>query len=650
MFSTSTQVTGKVYAADYAAPTPSNLTTAVGDMELAFTDAAGRAPDVTELGAGNIGGMTLAPGVYKWGTGLLIPTDVTLNGSATDVWIFQIAQDLTVAAARRSSSTGGALPKNVFWQVAGLRRSRHDGALRGHRSDSDVDHAADGRVDQRQAAGADRGQHRRQHGRRTSAIGARMKNPRLKAPALQTAWNVLKTTLLPPPPPPISFPSLVPTSAPLLREGELFDDTYRLMRLLGEGSMGAVYEATHARLAGRYAIKLLLLKPTVGSEAIALFDREARITSLLQHPNIVQVIDHNTTADGTEYLVMEYLAGESLAQRLAAARRRFLSTPSSGSSTRSRRGWRPPTPLASFTAISSRTTCSWSGRGAEVESVKILDFGISKVKGSSWGRQAPEGTVMGTPLYMAPEQIEGRVADADGATDQFALAVIAYEMLTGRTPFRADTAGEVFALAVHTDRHRWASGATWSWSCAGAWPSRTASGFPPSPISPTRFAPPPPVGCARPSGGDARVCRRRGRQPRQQGAVGTAPGRALLTCAAAAGIALAFVVGGEVNRRSSAPGTPSLTGRRRASPRPRPVMPAQRNRVTPRKREPKRNRRRPGDAAEPRDEIAVAPERPPPSAREKPPRQVRRPAARADRHLPASVDEDATMPATEPSN
>ena len=120
VFSTSPQVTGKVYAADYAPPTPSNLTTAVGDMELAFTDAAGRAPDVTELGAGNIGGMTLAPGVYKWGTGLLIPTDVTLTGSATDVWIFQIAQDLTMSSGAKILLAGGALPKNVFWQVAGL--------------------------------------------------------------------------------------------------------------------------------------------------------------------------------------------------------------------------------------------------------------------------------------------------------------------------------------------------------------------------------------------------------------------------------------------------------------------------------------------------------------------------------------------------
>ena len=179
----------------------------------------------------------------------------------------------------------------------------------------------------------------------------------------KSAWKVLKTTLLPPvppPPPPITLPTLVPAvAAPLLREGELFDNTYRLMRLLGEGAMGAVYEATHARLAGRYAIKLLLLKPTVGSEAIALFAREARITSLLQHPNIVQVIDHNTTADGTEYLVMEYLAGESLAQRLVRKGPLPLDIVvgivdqiAAGLSAR-------PRLLASSTATSNRTTCFW---------------------------------------------------------------------------------------------------------------------------------------------------------------------------------------------------------------------------------------------------------------------------------------------------
>jgi hypothetical protein len=119
VFSTSAQVTGNIYASDYTAPTPSNLTTAVGDMQTAFTDAAGRAPDVTELGAGNIGGMTVSAGVYQWGTSVLIPTDVTLNGSATAVWIFQIAQNLTLSSAVQVHLTGGALAKNVFWQVAG---------------------------------------------------------------------------------------------------------------------------------------------------------------------------------------------------------------------------------------------------------------------------------------------------------------------------------------------------------------------------------------------------------------------------------------------------------------------------------------------------------------------------------------------------
>jgi hypothetical protein len=119
-FSTSSQVVGKVYAADYSAPTPANLTTAVGDMETAYTDAAGRTlPDFTELGAGNIGGMTLAPGLYKWGTGVTLPTDVTLSGGPNNVWIFQIAGNLNMAGAKSVLLSGGAQAGNIFWQVAG---------------------------------------------------------------------------------------------------------------------------------------------------------------------------------------------------------------------------------------------------------------------------------------------------------------------------------------------------------------------------------------------------------------------------------------------------------------------------------------------------------------------------------------------------
>jgi hypothetical protein len=119
-YATSSQVTGKVYAADQAAPTGINLTTAVNDMLTAYTDAAGRpSPDFSELGTGNIGGLTLAPGLYKWSSTVTLPSSVTISGSATDVWIFQISGDLTMSNAVNITLTGGALAKNIFWQVAG---------------------------------------------------------------------------------------------------------------------------------------------------------------------------------------------------------------------------------------------------------------------------------------------------------------------------------------------------------------------------------------------------------------------------------------------------------------------------------------------------------------------------------------------------
>ncbi|MEO6094254.1 MAG: ice-binding family protein [Fibrobacteria bacterium] len=118
-FSSSSMVTGKIYAADYDSPTPANLTTAVLDMMTAYTDAAGRAPDYSELKVGEIGGMTLAPAVYRWGTDVLATSDFTLSGGSKDVWIFQVAGNLTLGAGVSITLSGGALPENIFWQVAG---------------------------------------------------------------------------------------------------------------------------------------------------------------------------------------------------------------------------------------------------------------------------------------------------------------------------------------------------------------------------------------------------------------------------------------------------------------------------------------------------------------------------------------------------
>ena len=117
------EVTGRIVVVDAAGPAcaindATTLTAAVRDMETAYTDAAGRtSPDFTELGAGEIGGLTLAPGLYKWGTGVSISTDVTLSGGPDAVWIFQIAGTLKQANGKRVTLAGGAQARNVFWQV-----------------------------------------------------------------------------------------------------------------------------------------------------------------------------------------------------------------------------------------------------------------------------------------------------------------------------------------------------------------------------------------------------------------------------------------------------------------------------------------------------------------------------------------------------
>lgn len=120
-YATSAQVSGKVYAYDYAPPTPANVNTASLDMGAAYTAAAAKPAGVgpnLNLGGGTVAGQTLAPGVYTWGTPVTITTDLTLNGSATDVWVFQIAGTLDMAAAKMVILSGGAQPQNIFWQVA----------------------------------------------------------------------------------------------------------------------------------------------------------------------------------------------------------------------------------------------------------------------------------------------------------------------------------------------------------------------------------------------------------------------------------------------------------------------------------------------------------------------------------------------------
>lgn len=132
-FSTSSLITGKAYAADYTSPTPTKMTMAVGDMETAYTDAAGRTnPNFTELYSGDVTGKILTPGLYKWGTGILISAaGVTISGTPSDIWIFQIAQNLTVENGAIVTLSGGAQASNIFWQVAGQVNFGTTAAMKG---------------------------------------------------------------------------------------------------------------------------------------------------------------------------------------------------------------------------------------------------------------------------------------------------------------------------------------------------------------------------------------------------------------------------------------------------------------------------------------------------------------------------------------
>lgn len=123
---TCAEVAGSIYSVNAAGPLPcritnaSRLTTAVGSMQTAYTDAAGRSnPTFLNIGAGNIGGKTLTPGLYKFTTAVNIPTNITISGSPTDIWIFQVAGTLNMSSAVRITLAGGAQAKNIFWQVAG---------------------------------------------------------------------------------------------------------------------------------------------------------------------------------------------------------------------------------------------------------------------------------------------------------------------------------------------------------------------------------------------------------------------------------------------------------------------------------------------------------------------------------------------------
>jgi eukaryotic-like serine/threonine-protein kinase len=235
-----------------------------------------------------------------------------------------------------------------------------------------------------------------------------------------------------------------------LETGQWIEDTYRIVRRIGEGGMGEVYEAAHARLSGRYAIKLLQREVASDPMFMARFQREAQVTSSLRHPNIVQVLDFRALPSGVPYIVMEFLDGVELAAEIERTGpmplprvQSLLDQIASGLAAAHEQGivHRDLKPANLFLVVLP---------GSRSELVKIVDFGISKVRAADT-QLTRTATIMGTPQYMAPEQAQGHGDRLDARADQFSLACIVYEMIAGHCAFTGDTIPTVLYQLVHVE-------------------------------------------------------------------------------------------------------------------------------------------------------------------------------------------------------
>jgi len=221
---------------------------------------------------------------------------------------------------------------------------------------------------------------------------------------------------------------------------------YVVRSKLGEGGMGAVYLAEHARLGRRVAVKVLLPEMARSKDVVARFFNEAKAATDIKNEHIVDVLDFGDLPDGTSYIVMEHLEGQSLADVLRAG----------------------PMPLARVLHVAKGMSEALGAahargivhrdlkpdniflvtRGGDSDFVKVLDFGIAKLTTNAGDVRTQAGAVMGTPLYMSPEQING--SGVDQRTDIYAMGIIVHQMLAGALPFETTTLAEL--LVAHATK------------------------------------------------------------------------------------------------------------------------------------------------------------------------------------------------------
>jgi serine/threonine-protein kinase len=231
-----------------------------------------------------------------------------------------------------------------------------------------------------------------------------------------------------------------------LNVGDVVDDKYRIVRLLGEGGMGAVYEGENTRIHRRVAIKVLHQGVAQTADAVQRFEREAQAAGRIGNEHIVEVLDLGTLPAGDHYMVMEYLDGESLADRIknggAMSPQELL-----------------PVAVQMLEGLKAAHHVGIIHRDLKPDNVfltkakggvfaKLVDFGISKFNtmGGEFS-MTRTGAVMGTPYYMSPEQAKGQ-RDIDQRVDLYAAGVILYEAVTGSVPFDAETFNELLFKIV----------------------------------------------------------------------------------------------------------------------------------------------------------------------------------------------------------
>lgn len=229
--------------------------------------------------------------------------------------------------------------------------------------------------------------------------------------------------------------------------GVVLGGAYQLVGCIGQGGMGAVYEAHHLRLQKRVAVKLMNRTMAKSGEALARFHREASVASRIGHPHLVNVMDFGASDHGEPYLVMEFLEGEDLDRRIRRAGR---------------------VPLATAVEITRQVASALGvvhAKGivhrdlkpanvflvqvpGEPDFVKVLDFGVSKMK-TAGTKLTADCNAVGTPKYMSPEQASASNDEVDHRADQWALACIAWEMLSGSAPFDAADVNALFYQLIN---------------------------------------------------------------------------------------------------------------------------------------------------------------------------------------------------------